>query len=73
MILAIFGKIFGNMPIFDNDTDAENVPKYSTFDYWLSRYIFPKLLKILKLLPERMGLDLIIQRFHRSIRSSSRT
>ena len=45
MILAIFGKIFGNMPIFDNDTDTENVPKYSTLDYQLSQYIFPKLLE----------------------------
>ena len=36
---------------------VENVPKYLTFDYWLSRYIFPKLLKKSKLLPERMGLN----------------
>ena len=55
-ILAIFGNIFDNKPIFGTDTDTENVPEYSTFDYRLSRYIFLKLLKIPKLLPERMGL-----------------
>ena len=36
-ILAIFGKIFGNKPIFGTDTDTKNVPEYSTFDYRLSR------------------------------------
>ena len=54
--MAIFGKIFGNKLIFGNDTDTENVQEYLTFDYRLSRYIFPKLLEIPKLLPERIGL-----------------
>ena len=35
---------------------VENVPNYSCFGYWLSRYIFPKKLKIPKLLPERITL-----------------
>ena len=48
---------YRNWSTFGLSTLIENVPTYSTFDYQLSRYIFPKLLKKLKLLPERMGLE----------------
>ena len=41
---------------FGLSVSVKNVLKYSTFDYWLSRYIFPKLLEIPKLLPECMAL-----------------
>ena len=34
----------------------KNVPKYSCFGYWFSRYIFTKKLGIPKLLPKRMAL-----------------
>ena len=43
---------------------VKNVPKYSTFDYRLSRYIFPKLLKKPKLLPECMGLVSAVDEDH---------
>ena len=48
--------IFDSRHIFDFSTSVENVPKYSTFDFWLSRYIFPKLLEFPKALSKRMAL-----------------
>ena len=55
-IFDIFGKIFGNKPTFGLSVSVKNIPNYSCFGYWFSRYIFPKKLEILKLLPKRMAL-----------------
>ena len=41
---------------FDVLTTVENVPNYSSFDFWLSRYIFTKLLEFPKALSKRMAL-----------------
>ena len=61
-LLTSFGKIFGPFSYFRKGTPVakkcrnENVPKYSSFGYRFSRYIFPKLYRIPKLLPKRMAL-----------------
>ena len=48
--------IFDRRQTFNFQKTVENVPKYSTFDYRLSRYNFAKLYRTSKLLPERMAL-----------------
>ena len=41
---------------FDVSTSVENVPNYSSFDFWLSRYSFTKLLEFPKALSKCMAL-----------------
>ena len=48
--------ILDSRHIFDVSTSVENVPNYLCFGYWLSRYIFPKLLEFPKALSKRMAL-----------------
>ena len=57
-IILKYSTTYQNWSTFSLLTLIKNVPKYSTFDYRLLRYIFPKLLEKPKLLPEGMGLVL---------------
>ena len=61
-IIPEFSTSYQKWRTFDFWQTVENVPNYSCFVYRLSRYIFPKLLKIPKLLPKRMALAASILR-----------
>ena len=61
-LLTSFAKNFGTFLAFREGTPVDkegrykNVPKYLCFGFWLSLYIFPKLLKFPKALSKRMAL-----------------